>query len=145
MVKVVKVAALCLIFLGGVAPATPTLDEIVIYRSIDGDLTEESKTSLKRLAIEAEKRGLITLWITFDMDFEGIPERRTNEVIALELANKQKLIASVVSMLGSQGFLEETPTSLSEAPGCLISVNRSGLLQLAENMNVKHITYWPSR
>lgn len=118
-------------------------EDIVIYRGIDGELTEASKNDLKELRKEARLIGQIKIWIMFDMGFQANPALRTPEVVQAEAAVKASMIADVVVPLSGRVALLTTPEGLGGAPGVMVEATERGLFALARDTRVKHITYHP--
>jgi len=119
------------------------LESIAVYRDVDGNLTHASEIGLKKLAKEARRSGHISIWVTFDMDFVGIPELRTAEVEQAEAAVKAAMIEDVIDPIGNDAVLLTIPAGLESAPGVLVDVTESGLISIVENNKVKHVSYFP--
>lgn len=131
-----------LIFVSGLATADPGL---VVYRGVDGELTDLSKRNLKVLRRQAEENGRIAVWVTFDIPFEVNPELRTPDVVAENEASRQQAMDEMIAPLIARGDASELEIegSDSQAPGCLISVSKWALQRLARNPKVKHIGHYP--
>lgn len=116
---------------------------LVVYRGLDGRLTDMSVQNLYTLRNLAARNGRIVVWVDFDIPFEVDPALRTPEVIAENEASRQAAMAEVVAPLIATGAAEELDLE-SQAPGCLLSVSQRALRDLARNPKVKHIGHFPT-
>ncbi len=117
-------------------------EDIVIFRGLDGNLTEESLRNLEVLKQEARGRGSVKIWIMLDIEYEFDADKRTAAVKLSEATNKSSMLSSVIQP--SKGMeLQPVPRGLDEAPGAMVIVTERGLGALARDARVKHITYHP--
>lgn len=118
---------------------------LVVYRGVDGELTDASVQNLKTLRNIAAREGRITIWVDFDIPFEVNPELRTPEVIAENEAARQQAKDEIIAPLVASGQAseEEIGGPGTQAPGCLVSVSQLALRTLARNPKVKHIGHFP--
>lgn len=120
------------------------LSDVVVYRGIDGNLTQASQRGLRILRKAARDNGQIQIWILFDMGFESNPALRTPEVERAEAAVKASLIEAVVVPLRRVvALVVPTPDGLESAPGCMVHVTERGLVALVRDSRVKHVSYHP--
>lgn len=127
-------------------PFSPThavdYQDIVIYRGMDGKLTESSKNSLMVLGQEAKERGQVTVWVMLDMNYEFDNSKRNSAVKQAEASEKASLIDSVVKP-SQDVSIQPTPKGLEETPGVMLKVTEKGLVDLLKDQRVKHVTYHP--
>ena len=121
------------------------LDGLSVYRGLDGSFSTASLQGLEILRQAAITEGQITIWVTFDMEFEANPELRTSDIGRQEAAIKQKLMNRVVNPLVGKGQVEILPLSevQTSAPGCMLAVTAAGLAGLVNSADVKYMAYVP--
>lgn len=116
--------------------------DVIIFRGIDGTLTASSQLSLNALKQEAREKGSVKIWIMFDMEYQPNPAQRSSEIKAAEAATKASLVKDIVRP-SADVALQETPKGLQDAPGVMVKVTERGLVAVAQDSRVKHITYHP--
>ena len=120
------------------------LDGISVYRGVDDELTEQSKHNLLILRRAAVANGRIDIWVTFDVFFEGNPEKQTKAVInKLHRDVRRAYNKSVLPIIRRGEAVEgAVPDQLLNAPGRPVSISSNGLASLMLNYRVKHVTYF---
>lgn len=120
------------------------LDGLVVYRDATGALTRESKKNLRELRKLAKRTVTITVWVTYNIKFQGNPELRTPDVVAAEAAAKQRVFDELVLPLLERRDVDIADNALigTGIPGIMLEVSSKGLVSLAHDRRVKHIGYF---
>jgi hypothetical protein len=139
--KTIGAIALVVCLLGS-AFANPGL---VVFRGLDGKLTQESVSSLRELRTLAAREGSVHIWVDFDIPFQGNPDLRTPEVVAEEARLRAEAIREIIVPLERRRLVQRVSMPVETgAPGCLVNATPAGLTQLAKNPRVQHIGHLPS-
>lgn len=136
-----------LVFLcGGFSPAyADSLTGTVVIKDAHGELSVESRQVVLDWKRRVQNAGPIHLWIGFEMEFQGNPDLRTDEIAAQEANVKREIMESVILPLADLGFVQVVPmtVALDGAPGIMLEVGVPGLNRLVRLDEVAHMGFRP--
>lgn len=120
-------------------------EQLFAYRDSSGRFTDSSELNLQEMHHIASIEETITVWVNFDISFQGNPELRTPDVVAREKRDLKLAIRSVIEPLEDSGDAHQLPVpgEAPQVPGCMVEITAAGLIALTQNELVKHLALKP--